>query len=425
MAEIDAKYWLESVTLDEDDMASDSDTDVATQQSIKAYVDNEIDTINSTYATKTYVDDADALKQDALTNGADLLTQTEINQIDNINDILISPTSWGVVSGLVGSPTPRLLDTNPNSSWPYAYVPLTPTFDTDTENGSMVFYLWQDNHTTSSEYAEINIHIPVDCYYDGSSNPPHMSVLTQGVGTQKFNRLIASNNGTTGEVKFYLEIANNGDGILDLYCRDEAQTMLPTLLTSETNTETLANITDPLPIWRRRRVNNYASGGVVKINSNGDASKPTYTTVGGTPQQVTYTNPILASTTVFPGVGPFDNTNIYDSVNNIFLEQPVIGMPQYWRFSFSYSGKSINSSAGFYLRVTNPISGFSRRLLLTLPIGETSNSFLTVDVSTYADSASLAPPLGTGLGGYQFWLETQTSNLVIVVEDIARFTSTF
>lgn len=35
-----AKNWLESVILDEDNMASDSATDVASQQSIKAYVDN-------------------------------------------------------------------------------------------------------------------------------------------------------------------------------------------------------------------------------------------------------------------------------------------------------------------------------------------------------------------------------------------------
>lgn len=34
-----AKNWLESVILDEDDMTSDSATDVASQQSIKAYVD--------------------------------------------------------------------------------------------------------------------------------------------------------------------------------------------------------------------------------------------------------------------------------------------------------------------------------------------------------------------------------------------------
>lgn len=40
MATRDGKEWLESVTLDEDDMSSDSDTDVATQSSIKAYADS-------------------------------------------------------------------------------------------------------------------------------------------------------------------------------------------------------------------------------------------------------------------------------------------------------------------------------------------------------------------------------------------------
>lgn len=48
MADIDAKTWLESVTLDEDTMSSDSDSDVCTQQSIKAYVDtNDASTLST------------------------------------------------------------------------------------------------------------------------------------------------------------------------------------------------------------------------------------------------------------------------------------------------------------------------------------------------------------------------------------------
>jgi len=54
MANRDAKEWLESVTLDEDDMISDSATDVASQQSIKKYVDDSVDGL----ATETYVDNA-------------------------------------------------------------------------------------------------------------------------------------------------------------------------------------------------------------------------------------------------------------------------------------------------------------------------------------------------------------------------------
>jgi len=60
MADIDAKVWLESVMLDEDDMASDSDTDVCTQQSIKAYVDDTFAGLGGTYATISYADGQDA-----------------------------------------------------------------------------------------------------------------------------------------------------------------------------------------------------------------------------------------------------------------------------------------------------------------------------------------------------------------------------
>lgn len=63
----DGKEWLESIMLDEDDMISDSATDVASQQSIKKYVDDAEIAANSYtdsavtgLATETYVDTAEA-----------------------------------------------------------------------------------------------------------------------------------------------------------------------------------------------------------------------------------------------------------------------------------------------------------------------------------------------------------------------------
>jgi len=84
MADIDAKTWLESVTLDEDNMVSNSNTDVATQQSIKAYSDFNLTQANAytdseisalTFASETYVDMGDAT---TLAN-ANTYTDTQIN----------------------------------------------------------------------------------------------------------------------------------------------------------------------------------------------------------------------------------------------------------------------------------------------------------------------------------------------------------
>ena len=62
MANIDAKTWLEGVTLDEDNMISDSAYDVATQQSIKAYTDEKITGGSAAMAPLniTYIDHADS-----------------------------------------------------------------------------------------------------------------------------------------------------------------------------------------------------------------------------------------------------------------------------------------------------------------------------------------------------------------------------
>jgi len=58
MANRNAKEWLESVTLDENDLVSDSDTDVATQQSIKAYVDVQSNSMKQLTVTNIVAGDS-------------------------------------------------------------------------------------------------------------------------------------------------------------------------------------------------------------------------------------------------------------------------------------------------------------------------------------------------------------------------------
>lgn len=110
--------------------------------------------------------------------------------------------------------------------------------------------------------------------------------------------------------------------------------------------------------------------------------------------------------------------------SDVFKENQVLGQLQYWRVSFNYSGKSTNSAAGVKLFVINPVSGFERHLLTTLPQGDTSENFITLDVATYTDANSADPPLGTGIGGYQLFMES-TQDIDIVIKDVARLNSLF
>ena len=105
--------------------------------------------------------------------------------------------------------------------------------------------------------------------------------------------------------------------------------------------------------------------------------------------------------------------------SDVFKENQVLGQLQYWRVSFNYSGKSVNNAAGFKLFVINPLSGFERHLLTTLPQGDTSDNFVTLDVATYTDANSADPPRGTGIGGYQLFIES-TQSLTAVIKDVAR-----
>ena len=73
-----------------------------------------------------------------------------------------------------------------------------------------------------------------------------------------------------------------------------------------------------------------SGSGAVKLVSNGDTTKPTYSLAVGVPQQITYTAPLLDSQSYFPQMFVKDSTSIYNETNDIFLENKILGQPQYW-----------------------------------------------------------------------------------------------
>jgi hypothetical protein len=62
---------------------------------------------------------------------------------------------------------------------------------------------------------------------------------------------------------------------------------------------------------------------------------------------------------------------------------------------------------------------------ITLPEGEVAENFVTTDVQTYADANSLKSPLGTGLGGYQLFIESTKQSITVIIKDITRQTDQF
>lgn len=470
---VNALTWMADIILNDPTMAADSEVLPASQASIVDYSETKLTEANNyadagdattlaaamAYAdtisgvTPAYVDAGDANTLSAaelyadtgdantlaaataytdselaalplITNGADELTTAEVDQLKNIDTSTIAVEQWDTVGDLAASRLVRIIDDNPNAAWTEAFIPLTTAItDTSTTFGTFKFKIWQRNAGVSEDYMTCHLRVPQDCYHDGTSIPPIMDIFGTGTGTQKFHRVVASNLGTTGQVQFFLVVMNNGDGILDVYCQDDFSCDLGAVTTAQLSSSLITNETDTVYNYRGYENANWGSGGSVKIDSNGDTSEPTYALASGVPQQVIYTTPIIDSTSKFPQNGAQDSSCIWDPVNNIFLENQVAGQQQTWRISMHYSGKSSNNNTGFYLMLINPVSGFTRRMLATLPSGETGNDFLTFEVTTYADYYSMLPAYGgIGLGGYEFWIETLNDAITVVMKDVTRFT---
>lgn len=167
--------------------------------------------------------------------------------------------------------------------------------------------------------------------------------------------------------------------------------------------------------------------GQVKINT-GNSLKPTVTWGGGSPapgvfQRIIYESALgfsAAPVTEWPeNILTPQDSDIYDFVNDTFIENAVLGQVNFWRALFTFSGKQGNIAAGVEMKIENTLSGFMEEFITTLPRTATSGSFAIVPV-TVADGNSLPAPLGTGQG-YKFSLNS-TDNMTVVLESLTRVT---
>ena len=165
------------------------------------------------------------------------------------------------------------------------------------------------------------------------------------------------------------------------------------------------------------------NAGQVKIN-NGNSVKPTFTFNAGNLdiyQQIIYALPLGLSsypTTRFPkNIDTPVDSDIYDSVNNTFIENTIPGQIQKWRFIISYSGKPTNKSAGVTVKLKNTLSGFVLASIITIP-EKSASGFTSTTLTTIADSVSLPSPFGTGQG-YVIEIVSDTE-VEIIIESVTR-----
>ena len=115
-----------------------------------------------------------------------------------------------------------------------------------------------------------------------------------------------------------------------------------------------------------------------------------------------YSSPLIISsspTTVYPIMDSVqDETSIYDTTNNTFLENRMLGQWHTWRIVFNWV-KPSNTGKKFdvIIVLSNTLSSFKlfKRSYLS---EETSSGNLTAIFNTIADNVSLPAPLGTGQG---------------------------
>jgi hypothetical protein len=113
------------------------------------------------------------------------------------------------------------------------------------------------------------------------------------------------------------------------------------------------------------------------------------------------------------------DSDFYDSANNTFLENTLIGQRHEWRFDFSYAGKGAGATTGIRFRLynTNPASSLNLIYEFTIPNERTSGGILVL-FRTIADSVSLPPPIGNGQG-YNIEL-TADDPITITLDSVLR-----
>jgi len=186
-------------------------------------------------------------------------------------------------------------------------------------------------------------------------------------------------------------------------------------------------IIDTINYRRNTIMSNLSNSGSVKIESNVGGLKPTLILLADVEQQVEYSNPLL-SASFFPpeygcdktGPGALYYTDL--TKGGIFLENQIIGQPQFFRINYSISA----GAGGFWvkIRMQNPISLFDI-VKYTRITDITDSEDISVDFILYSDKLSASPEYGgNGLGGYQIFIEA-TDDITVVMESITRLNSQF
>lgn len=150
-------------------------------------------------------------------------------------------------------------------------------------------------------------------------------------------------------------------------------------------------------------INTNSNDGQVKVNT-GNGLKPRFDntsilSINGMWQKLVYDSPLGLSgspTTSWPANIPTPTDNdIYDFVNDTFIENTVSGQINFWRLQFDYAKSSTQSV--IEIRIRNTLSGFILNTFVTFVAGQTAGNFSVLMV-TIADGASLPPPFGVGQG---------------------------
>ena len=153
--------------------------------------------------------------------------------------------------------------------------------------------------------------------------------------------------------------------------------------------------------------------GAVKIN-NGNLLLPGWRfgdaeSINNQWQNVAYASPLGFSsfpTTSWPqNIDTPTDADIYDSVNETFIENTIPGQTHIWRIQLQFD-KQGSGGVRLQVRLRNPISGFLVEDFVNFPgaldVGEFNPLLVTI-----ADSASLPAPFGSGQG---YLLEVMADN---------------
>lgn len=165
--------------------------------------------------------------------------------------------------------------------------------------------------------------------------------------------------------------------------------------------------------------------GNVKIVNDSTGIPPFYALVPGVSTKLTYTPPLVyapSPTTEWPqNIANPSDSDIYDAVNDTFIENAILGQVHAWRIQFDYSGKNLNQVVGIDVCLENTLSGFKVCDTVVLPENQVAGVGEQAILITVADQDSLPAPVGLGQG-YELTF-VSTHNVAINVTNISRISN--